>query len=113
MSDEELAAIGARSGIGHGKRAGRVLQVAFAFVGEFVAGAARSGALRAPALHHEIRNDPMEGSTIIKAVLGKEDEIVDGVRAIGGEQFANNIAAGCFKRGRVGFRRVDYHVWLF
>ena len=113
MGDEELAAIGAGTGVGHGKGARRVFQVTFAFVSELVARAACAGALWATALHHEVGDDAMEGGAVIKAVLREEDEIVNGIRTIGGEQFAHNIAAGCFKRGRVGLRRIDYHVGLF
>lgn len=71
MSDEELAAIGAWSCIGHGKRASLImLQTGMELILEFITGSPSAIAFRIAALNHEIGDDPMEFKSIIKRFTG-------------------------------------------
>src|ERR1700733_11604158 len=104
VGDEKLASVGIRTGIGHGKRAWRVLVgVPFGLVFELVAGTSAAGAGRIAALHHEIRNHSMKNGTVIELLFGQEYEIIHRFRGVRGKQFANNLAAGRLKRRGVLF----------
>jgi len=67
VGDEELAAVGAGSGVGHGddSRLVALVGAAFDFVFEAVAGTAAAGAFGAAALDHEVGDYTVE----IQAVL--------------------------------------------
>ncbi len=76
VSDEELAAIGAGSGIGHRENAGLgVFQRAVEFIREFVARAAGASAGRITALDHEICDHAVEGDVVVISALGEIEEI--------------------------------------
>ena len=93
VSDKELAAVGAGSGIGHGKRARGVGQVLFAFISKVIARTAAASAGGIAALDHEVGNYAMEDNAIVKAIFGKENKIVHRFGCVGCIEFANNIAA--------------------
>ena len=66
--DEKLRAVGVGAGIGHGERASdRSLRAELIF--ELVSRAAGAGALRAPALEHEVLNNPVKNETVVKRPL--------------------------------------------
>ena len=86
--DEELAAIGAGTRVGHRKHAGSVvLERRFKLVGELVAGAATTGAFGIAGLDHEAGNDAVENDPVIELralrlvrilrALGQADEVGD------------------------------------
>ena len=57
------------------------------------AGAAHAAAVRAPALDHEARDDPVEDQAVIKSLLDQVDEVVHGVgRDLGVELRLDNAA---------------------
>ena len=93
VRDKELAAVGARSGIGHGKRAGSVGQVLFAFISKVIARTTAAGACGIASLDHEVGNYPMEDNAIVEAIFGKENKIIHRFGCVGCIEFADNIAA--------------------
>ena len=93
VGDEELAAVGIRSGIGHRKDAGfGVLQRAVDFVGKLVARTATAGAGWISALDHEVGNDPVEGDPVVVAALGEVEEIRGRDGHLGGEDGGLDVA---------------------
>lgn len=67
MRDEKLRAVRIRSGVCHGEHSGLVVAaVRFALAFELVAGVACSGAKRAAALDHEVRNDAVERKSVVE-----------------------------------------------
>ena len=107
MGDEELAAIGAGSGIRHGKHARLVAQrVALELVREGVTGTAAAGACGVATLNHEVRDDAVKGYAIVIAFVGKEDEVVDGIGSIAREEIQDDVAFGCLQRNFVNLGRV-------
>src|SRR5690606_10378623 len=98
VGDEELAAIGARAGVGHGKNAGAiVLQGGIKLILELVSGATVADAKWTSALDHEVGNDAMKGDAVVEGLVlfhrstaaflgvvfgafGEADEIGDGQR---------------------------------
>ena len=68
--DEELAAVGVRSGIRHRQRADLVLAGLGQLVLEAIAGAAPAGPLGAAALDHEALDDPVEDEAVVVVVRG-------------------------------------------
>src|SRR5215211_1919400 len=83
--DEELAAVGVRSAVGHGQGAALDL-VVVDLVLELVAGPTRAGALRTAALNHEVRDDPMEGEPVVVTLMRELHEVLDGLRRLAVEQ---------------------------
>src|SRR4029077_8325882 len=90
VKNEELAAIGVRSGIGHRDEAAAVpaaiqRRVLIDLVLEgsapraFTAGAIAGGV--AP-LDHETLDDAVERQAVVLAVLGEQPEILDGLRGV-------------------------------
>ena len=70
LGDEELAAVGVGSGVGHGQLAGPVeVQVGIELVVEAVAGIAHAGAGGVAALDHELGNDAMEGGAVVERLV--------------------------------------------
>ena len=66
-SQEELAAVGARSGIGHAEEAGAVvLDTGIELPVVLIAGAAGPGPQRTAPLRHEVADDAMEGQAIVE-----------------------------------------------
>ena len=79
--DEELGAVGVRAGVRH--REGAALDLVLVeLVLERVAGAAGSGALRAAALDHEVRDHPVEAEVVVEALGGELAEVLDRLRRI-------------------------------
>lgn len=69
--NEELAAVSARAGVGHGQFAWRIKPHALdEFIFELITGPARAGPQRATSLDHEFGYDAMEGQSIIEGPLG-------------------------------------------
>ena len=65
--DEELRAVGARAGVGHGQQVRPVeLQLGVELVAELVARAAGAGAQRVAALDHEAADDPVEDRAVVE-----------------------------------------------
>ena len=63
------------------------------FALDMIAGAAGTGAVRTAALQHKAPDDPMEGQTIVKALLDEADKVVDSVGRYGRIQFCLHNAA--------------------
>ena len=88
MHDEELASSRVRHhGSCHGDDSSFVLQIIIETVlAEFslyaVARAAHAGTLRISALDHKAGNDSVENEPVIKVMVYKADEVVDGVRSL-------------------------------
>src|SRR2546428_757385 len=55
--------------------------------------AGRAVALRAAALHHEVRHDPMEREPVVEALLRERDEVLDGLRRVRRVEFHPDLAA--------------------
>ncbi len=102
--DEELRAVGARAGVGHGQQVGLVEdQLGVRLVLERVAGAAGAGAERAAALDHEAVDDPVEGQAVVEraaaAVAGvvgllagrEAGEVRDRLGRVVGEQVQGDV----------------------
>src|SRR4029077_2401963 len=68
--NEELAAIGSRTGVGHGEFA-RLIEAYRRnnFILELIPGAAGARAQRIAALNHEIRDHPVEDEAVVKLGL--------------------------------------------
>src|SRR5580704_13328145 len=64
--DEELAAVGVRSGVGHGQLAGDIELVrrALGLILEAIAGSAHAGAGGIAALDHEVGNNAMKDGSV-------------------------------------------------
>ena len=111
VADEELAAVGLGSGVGHGQRARDVLELGTELVGELVARAAAAGAGGVTTLRHEVGDHAVKRRAVIEAVAGQEDEVVHGHRCVGGEQIQNQCSGGCLHGGGVAFGGIDGHGW--
>ena len=97
VGDEELAAIGPGTGIGHGKDSGLVVaEVALALILKGISWAAPAGSRGIAALHHEVGNDAMEGDSVVVAPARQIQETGTGDRGIGGVKGDVNIALGGF-----------------
>ena len=69
--DEELRAVGARAGVGHGQQVRPVEgQLGVELVAELVAGAAEALTERVAALDHEAADDPVEDRAVVERVGG-------------------------------------------
>jgi len=88
MGDEELGAVGIRTGICHRQFARPVVgecQCA-RFVIEGIARAARSLSIRTSALDHEVGDDAMEDEVVIEACLCELDEVLGGLGCLFGKE---------------------------
>ena len=66
MSDEELGAVGVWAGVGHGEHAWLVVTtMSLALALELITWASGAAAAGATALNHEVRDDTVEGQSII------------------------------------------------
>ena len=111
VRDEELRAVGARAGVRHREDAGAVvLERRVELVAELVARAAGAGAGGVAALGHEALDDAVERDAVVVAVAGEEDEVVDGVRRLVGEQLDDDVAVVGADGRRVALARVDDHL---
>ena len=79
VGDEELASIGPRARIGHGKNTGAaVFEPSVHFVFKAVAGSAAACAGGIAALDHELLDDAMEGEAIVVTALREIQEVGNG-----------------------------------
>lgn len=107
VGDEELGAVGVRSGVGHGEDAGFVvLAVGFAFALELVAGVTGAGAEGAAALDHEIGDDAVEGEAVVVSAAGEAEEGGAGDGGVLGEHGDVDISFGGFEGDVHGRRSV-------
>src|SRR4029434_625091 len=96
------------------------------FIGEFVAGATHAGTVRAAALNHKIRNDPVEDESIVKGPLfflsgffvreflgpfGETDEIFNSFGSFLVQQLDDDVALRGFTDG-VGARGTSHAISL-
>lgn len=66
VGDEELGAVGIRSGVGHGEDSSLVMStMGLALAFEFIAGVASSSSQWAATLDHEVRDDAVKAKPII------------------------------------------------
>jgi hypothetical protein len=78
MGDEKLTAVCVRPRVCHREYSGLVVfQVGRKFVFEFITGTSCAVARGTAPLDHEVRNDPVEGETVIKTLFGQIDKIED------------------------------------
>lgn len=77
VHDEELRAIGVRSGVGHGDGATKIF-ASEGFVCKLVSWSACTGAGRITTLDHEAINGAMEDGVGVKVIFGEIDKVVDG-----------------------------------
>src|SRR5690349_10270267 len=83
VGDEELAAVGIGSGVGHGEGADFMLiRIAPGLVLKFIAGSAAAGAGGIAALDHEVGDHAMKHGAVVKAFAREEDEIVDSLGGV-------------------------------
>src|SRR6267378_4963935 len=94
MADEELAAAGVLSGVGHGQRPRHVLvDVLVGLALDGVAGSARADAPlpglrnRVAALNHEVGDHAVELGAVVESRVCELLEVGDGARHLVGEQF--------------------------
>src|SRR5262249_56541953 len=89
QGDEELAAVGARPGIGHRDYAFVVAKVGTELVLEPVTGVAGAGAEGTAALDHEwgLGNHTVEVKAVVVTGLGEETKVVDGLGGLFGVYF--------------------------
>ena len=91
--DEELRAVRVGAGVGHRQRAPDDL-VVVELVLEGVAGTAGAGALRAPALDHEVLDDAVEDEPVVEALGGELAEVLDGLGGVLVEQLEDDRPVG-------------------
>ena len=108
--EEELAAVGVRTGVGHGDGTDLVLAGLGQLVGELVAGAATTGAGRVAALAHEAVDDAVEDDAVVVVVSGEEHEVVDGLRRLERVEGDDDLAERGVERRRVALLRIDAQV---
>lgn len=93
VSDEKLAAVRVRTGIGHRENSWLgVFQRVVNFIGEFVTGAAGAGAGWVATLDHEVGDDAVKGDAIVIAAFCKVEEIGASDWDLGGEKPSIDIA---------------------
>ena len=106
MGDEELAAVGIRSGVGHRQHATPMTYAVAGLVFEAVTRTAAAGAFRAAALDHEIGKDAVKIQSVIEPAPGQVDEVGHGQRRLVGQQLDPDRATGGIEMGDQGHRRV-------
>src|SRR5215469_7976926 len=91
--DEKLAAIGIGAGVRHGKHTRlRMAKCGMEFIGELIAGAAPSGALRTSTLDHEVRNHAVKDDAVIEGLaclfpFREIDEVLHRLGALSSKSF--------------------------
>src|SRR5918999_3049268 len=87
VRDKELRPAGIRARVRHGEYAGPVVsQPGMELVRDPVPGPAGPRPRRVPALDHKVRYDAVEGRPVEIPVARQEDEVVDGLRRLLGEE---------------------------
>ena len=120
--DEELAAVGVRSGVGHREQVRPVeAQLGVELVGEVVARAAGAAAQRVAALDHEVVDHPVEDGAVVERPVvfcpgarvgpllgagGQLDEVGDRLGGVVAEQVDLDVAGRGVQGGRLGCRHV-------
>ena len=95
VAHEELGSASVLASMGHGKDAAiMALIAASGFALDGPARSAGAGALRAAALNHEVREDAVEGESVIEAALGELAEVGDGEWGVSVEELDGHIALG-------------------
>lgn len=95
VGDEELGAVGAWAGVGHGEDARFVVaEGGVEFVGEFVAWAAAAGFGWVSALEHEAVDDAVEGDVVVVAAFAEVEEVGGGDGCVFGEDGGVDVASG-------------------
>ena len=101
VGDEELRAVGAGSGVGHGEDAGLgVCQRRNDFIAEFVSGTSCSCASWITALNHEVRDDAVEGEAVVISTLGEVEKVCGSHRSLTGKDCALDLSFVCFDDDR-------------
>ena len=114
MGDEELAAVGAGSCIGHRKDAGAiVLQGRVKFIGETITGVAHTCASRISALDHEVRDHTVEDGIVIESLAGQENKVIHSFWRLIRIKVAGDVAFICFEDSLVSFLWIDLHFRSF
>src|SRR6267143_4860893 len=109
-TDEELAAIGVRTGVRHRQGAGGVL-AEHRFVVELVARAAGAGSLRVAALDDEIGDHAVELKAVVILVARQEDEVIDAVGGQLGVEAERDRPLVGLHRDQEVVRSIDAHRW--
>jgi len=104
-----LAAVGARTGVGHGKGAAVVAQLDIGFILEAVAPnalAAAAGTGGVAALDHEVPDDAVKDQAVVVAVLRMCHEVLTGFRGLLRKETDGNIPhIGVHDRNGLAFLR--------
>src|SRR5690625_7975854 len=83
MCDEELTAVGVRTGVGHRNDAGIVAErITLELILERIARSPASGALRVSPLDHKRVDHPAGGPPVTKTLAGEKDEVVHRARRL-------------------------------
>jgi len=111
--DEELRAVGARAGVGHGKHSGRAMaQIGVEFIGEFVSRAAASCFSGITALQHKAHDDAEEGHAIVVSTSCEIQEIRTSEWCFGGVECGGDVS----RRGVNGDFNIGHsrrqHAWV-
>lgn len=77
MHDEELRAVGVRSGVGHGNSTTKIF-TSEGFVCKLVSWSTCTGTSRITALDHEAIDGAVEDGVGVKVIFGEIDKIIDG-----------------------------------
>jgi len=111
--DEELRAIGARAGVGHGKHSGRAMaEIGVEFIGEFVSRAAASCFCGITALQHKALDDAVEGHAIVVSTSCEIQEIRTCEWCFGGVESGGDVSCrGVDGDFDIGHSRRQ-HAWL-
>src|SRR5690554_3356904 len=83
MCDEELTAVGVRTGVGHRDDAGIVAErITLELILERIARSPAAGALRVSPLDHKVVDHAVEGHSVIEPLAGEKDEVVHRARCM-------------------------------
>lgn len=108
IGDKELGTVGIGPGVSHRNRPGAVL-VARYLVVELVSGAAGAFPGRVAALRHKAGDYAVKRYTVIIAVAGEENEIIDRLRRVFGKKIDGELSLVCLDDCRVLLFGIYYH----
>src|SRR5689334_5688696 len=91
VTDEELAAVAVRPGVGHREGSG-LMGLRAELVLEGVTGTASTAARGVAALCHKARDHAVKDDAVVEAIARQEDEIVDGFGCVLWEQLDLDVA---------------------
>ena len=117
MHDEELGACAVgHHAAGHGKDSSGVLKLIFkAIIGKFpldaVAGTSHAGAGGISALYHKSGNDTVEDDAVIKALIDKAYEVIDGIGGDVGIELGGDDCAIFHLYGYDGVLIFHFLIW--